>query len=289
MPDLDTQIVTSADGTPVEYLSAGSGPPVIVIPGALAMASDLTGFATLLARRHTVHVVQRRGRGGSGPQGDRYGIARECEDVEAVRARTGARLIFGHSFGGLVALRAACGSTAFDAVAVYEPGVSVSGSIPVDWIDRARQEVAAGADFEAFITFVSGVNPDQTGRLPRWLLRLILRRALPRAELRQNLALMPQAISEHAEVGRLDGRLADYREVAAATLIMRGKGRGTSRQAVALARLAETIPRAETMTFPKLGHFAPEREPDAIARSVLGFFADYPERLRQSASRATPL
>jgi pimeloyl-ACP methyl ester carboxylesterase len=289
MPDLDTQIVTSADGTPVEYLSAGSGPPVIVIPAALAVASDLTAFATLLARRHTVHVVQRRGRGGSGPQGERYGIARECEDVEAVRARTGARLIFGHSFGGLVALRAACGSTAFDAVAVYEPGVSVSGSIPVDWIGRARQEVAAGADLAAFITFVSGVNPDQTGRLPRWLLRLILRRALPRSELRQNLALMPQAISEHAEVGRLDGRLADYREVAAATLIMRGKGRGTSRQAVALARLAEKIPWAETMTFPKLGHFAPERTPDAIARSVLGFFADYPERLQQSASRTSPL
>jgi pimeloyl-ACP methyl ester carboxylesterase len=275
MPDLDTQLVTSADGTPVEYLSVGSGPPVIVIPGALAMARDLTAFAMLLAQRHTVHIVQRRGRGGSGPQGERYGIARECEDVEAVRARTGARLIFGHSFGGLVALRAACGSTAFDAVAVYEPGVSVSGSIPVDWIDRARQEVAAGADFEAFITFVSGVSPEQTGRLPRWLLRLILRRALPRVELRQNLALMPQAISEHTEVGRLDGRLADYREVAAATLIMRGKGRDTSRQAVALARLAETIPRAEAVTFPKLGHFAPERKPDAIAGSVLRFFVGH--------------
>ena len=162
------------------------------------MASDLAAFAALLARRHTVHVVQRRGRGGSGPQGERYGIERECEDIEAVRARTGARLIFGHSFGGLVALRAACGSAAFDAVAVYEPGVSVSGSIPVDWTDRARREVAAGADLEAFITFVRGVNSDQTGRVPRWLLRLILRRAIPRAELRQNLALMPQAISEHA-------------------------------------------------------------------------------------------
>ncbi|HET6193074.1 MAG TPA: alpha/beta hydrolase [Trebonia sp.] len=287
MPDLDTGVVTSADGTPVEYLSAGHGPPVIAVPGALAVASDLAAFAALVAGKHTVHVVQRRGRGGSGPQGDRYGIDRECEDIGAVRARTGARLIFGHSFGGLVALRAACGSTEFDAVAVYEPGVSVSGSIPVDWIDRARREVAAGADLEAFITFVSGVNPEQTGRLPRWLLRLILGRAIPRAELRQNLALMPQAISEHAVVGQLDDRLADYGEVAAATLIMRGKGRGTSRQAVALTRLAATIPRAETVTFPKLGHFAPQREPDAIARSVLGFFTDYPERLRQSAPRTT--
>jgi pimeloyl-ACP methyl ester carboxylesterase len=273
MPDLDTQTVASADGTPVDYLSVGSGPHVIVIPGALAVASDLAGFATLLAQRHTVHVVQRRGRGGSGPQGERYGIARECEDVEAVRARTGARLLFGHSFGGLVALRAARGSTEFDAVAVYEPGVSVSGSIPVDWIERARREVAAGADFESFITFVRGVNPDQAGRLPRWLLRLILRRALSRAELRQNLALMPQAITEHAVVGQLDTRFADYREVAAATLIMRGKGRGTSRTAVALAKLAETVPRAETMTFPTLDHFAPEHKSGEIAGPVLGFFA----------------
>ena len=96
MPDLDTWVLTSADGTAVEYLSVGRGPHVIVVPGALAMASDLAAFATLLAERHAVHVVQRRGRGGSGPQGDRYGIARECEDVEAVRARTSARLIFGN-------------------------------------------------------------------------------------------------------------------------------------------------------------------------------------------------
>jgi len=273
MPELHNSVVNSADGTPVEYLTVGYGPDAIVVPGALALAADLIPFASLLGQRHTVHVVQRRGRGGSGPQGDRYGIARECEDIEAVRAATGARLIFGHSFGGLVAMRAAVGSAALDAVAVYEPGISVNGSIPVDWIDRARQEVAAGADFEAFITFIRGVNPEETGRVPRWLLRLILRRALGPAELRQNLALMPQAISEHEEVGRLDTRLPDYREVAAPTLVMRGKGRATSRQAVALARLAETIPNAETMAFPKLDHFAPEKKPGEIASAVLRFFA----------------
>ena len=250
MPDLDTRVVTSADGTAVEYLSTGGGPPVIVVHGAIGTAASLEPFAAFLAGRHTVHLVQRRGRGGSGPQGDRYCIDRECEDIEAVRAATGTRLIFGHSFGGLVALRAACGSAAYDAVAVYEPAVSVNGSIPADWTGRARQEVMAGAGFEAFITFIRGVNPDQTGRVPRRLLRVILQHAIPRAEMRQNLAVMPEVITEHVEVGRLDGRLADYRDVAAATLIMRGKGRDTSRQAVALAQLAETIPHAETMTYP---------------------------------------
>jgi pimeloyl-ACP methyl ester carboxylesterase len=213
MPDLDTRLLASADGTPVEYLSVGRGPHVIVVPGALAIAADLTAFARLLAQRHTVHVMQRRGRGGSGPQGDRYGIARECEDIEAVRVRTGARLIVGHSFGGLA------------------------------------------------------------GRVPRRLLRVILRHAIPRAELQQNLALMPQAISEHAEVGRLDGRLADYREISAATLIMRGKGRSTGRQARTLARLADTIPHSQTVTFPKLDHFAPEKKPGEIADAVQRFFA----------------
>jgi pimeloyl-ACP methyl ester carboxylesterase len=288
MPDLDTRLLASADGTPVEYLSVGRGPDVIVVPGALAIASDLTAFAELLAQRHTVHLMQRRGRGGSGPQGDRYGIARECEDIEAVRARTGARLIVGHSFGGLVGLRAACGSAAFDAVAVYEPGVSVGGSIPVDWIDRARQEISAGADFEAFLTFVRGVSPDQAGRVPRRLLRVILRHAIPRAELQQNLTLMPQAIREHAEVGRLDGRLADYHEISAATLIMRGKGRRTGRQALALGRLADTIPHSHTMTFPRLDHFAPEKKPDEIADAVQRFFAGNPPLDARSRFQACP-
>jgi len=283
VPELYTQVATSADGTAVEYLSAGCGPDVIVVPGVLATASDMTTFAKLLARRFSVHVVQRRGRGGSGPQGERYGIARECEDIEAVRARTGARLIFGHSFGGLVALRSACGSAAFDAVAVYEPGISVSGSMPLGWTDRARREVSAGADFEALTTFVRGISPDPTRRVPRWLSRLVLRHAIPRAELRQNLALLPQAINEYAEAGSLDADFADYREVGAATLMMQGKGRETNRHAVAVARLAETIPHSETMTFPSLDHVAPAKKPAPIADAVQRFFAAHAQLNPRSA------
>jgi pimeloyl-ACP methyl ester carboxylesterase len=237
------------------------------------MAAVLAGLAALLADRHTVHVVQRRGRGGSGPQGDRYGMARECEDVEAVRARTGARLVFGHSYGGLIALRAVRGSAAFDTVAVYEPGVSVNGMMPVGWTDRARREVSAGADLEAFITYVRGLNPRHSGRMPRWLLRVMLPRTVPPAKLRQNVALMPQTVGEYVEAGRLDGRLADYRDVTAAALLLYCKGPGTTRHAVAVARLGETIPRAETVCFPELDHLAPENEPGQVADAVLRFFA----------------
>jgi pimeloyl-ACP methyl ester carboxylesterase len=68
------------------------------------MAADYAAFARALAERFTVHTIERRGRGESGPQGDDYSIVKECEDVLAVRAATGASLLVGHSYGGLVAL-----------------------------------------------------------------------------------------------------------------------------------------------------------------------------------------
>jgi pimeloyl-ACP methyl ester carboxylesterase len=272
-PSFDTRVLTSADGTPIEYLSAGRGPHVIVVPGALTVAADFVPFASALAARHTVHIVQRRGRGGSGPQGGNYSIERECEDIEALRALTGARLLFGHSYGGLVTLRAACGSDGYDAVAVYEPGISVDGSLPVGWVDRASQLVAADQNFDAFLTFISDINPDQTGRVPRWLLRAIIKRVIPRAKLRQYQELMPQALAEHAEIGRLDAHFADYRKVSAAALFMRGKAPAAGWQCVAPARLAALLPRTETVVFTKFNHFAPENKPAAIAEEVLRFFA----------------
>ncbi|MFI6324553.1 alpha/beta fold hydrolase [Nonomuraea sp. NPDC050556] len=281
MSELATDVLTSADGTAVEYLTVGQGPGVIVVPGALAVAADFTGFANLLAARYTVHVIQRRGRGGSGPQGERYGVERETEDVEAVRARTGARLIFGHSFGGLVALRAAIANPAYDAVAVYEPGVSVDGSIPTDWIRRSHRELIKGEGFEAFMSFARGINPDETGKLPRWILRIILRLAIPRHEMEQNIELMPQALNEHVEVGRYGDRLADYRAIAAPTLITRGKG--ATWQEVALRSLVATIPVTESATYAKLDHFAPEKKPAEIAETVLRFFAAHAKTdVRQS-------
>jgi predicted alpha/beta superfamily hydrolase len=39
-------------------------------------------------------------------------------------------LIVGHSYGGLIALEVARNNEAFNKIAVYEPGVSIDGSMP---------------------------------------------------------------------------------------------------------------------------------------------------------------
>src|ERR1700692_1657018 len=107
----NTQSVTgslrSRDGSQIGFLTVGEGPGVIVIPGALTTAREFGSFARPLGAEHfTVHTIERRGRGTSGPQGDDYSIVKEVEDVLALQEMTGARFLVGHSYGGLVALEA---------------------------------------------------------------------------------------------------------------------------------------------------------------------------------------
>src|ERR1700731_32508 len=99
--------VISKDGTVISYKSTGEGPGVIVLHGALSSSDDFSHFAQELADSFTVHVIDRRGRGMSGPQGNEYSIRKECEDITVVQEATGAAFLFGHSFGGLVALETA--------------------------------------------------------------------------------------------------------------------------------------------------------------------------------------
>src|SRR5690348_9510455 len=126
-----SHVVHSRDGTRIGYLSVGTGPAVLVIPGVLSMAADYLAFARALGEHFTVHIIERRGRGVSSPQGDQYSIDQEWDDLRAVQRETRAAYFVGHSFGGLVTLEAARGNSALKKIAVYEPGVSIDGSIPM--------------------------------------------------------------------------------------------------------------------------------------------------------------
>jgi pimeloyl-ACP methyl ester carboxylesterase len=187
-----TEVVASADGTEIAYRAVGKGPAVLVVPGALEVATEFDAFARELAHRFSVHTIERRGRGESGPQGDDYSIDRECEDVAALQAATDATFLFGHSFGGLIALEAARRNKAFGKVAVYEPGVSIDGSIDMSWAPACEAQLARSQHLDAFITFARGINPETTGKAPRWLLRLILPVAIRKREREQKYGSCPR-------------------------------------------------------------------------------------------------
>ena len=79
-------------------------------------------------RRIKVHVMERRGRPGSGPQRPAHSLDDECADLAAVTAATGSAAVFGHSFGGLVVLETARRRPIFEEVFVYDPGVPSAGN-----------------------------------------------------------------------------------------------------------------------------------------------------------------
>lgn len=122
----------SEDGTVIAYHSVGAGPGCVVVGGVLSDGSNYLHLAEALAEQYTVHVMERRGRPGSGPQRPEHSIEDECADLIAVATATDSRSAFGHSLGGLVVLETARRQPIFDELFVYEPGCRCAdGSQPV--------------------------------------------------------------------------------------------------------------------------------------------------------------
>jgi pimeloyl-ACP methyl ester carboxylesterase len=269
----DTRTAVSEDGTTIGYHTTGIGPGIIVIPGAMSTADDYDAFATELATNFTVHTIERRGRGVSGPQGPHYRISKECEDVAAVTAQTGARYLVGHSYGGLIALEAARGNTALTKLAVYEPGVSVDGLIPMSWIPSYQQSLAEHKYLDAFAQFSVGAGPRRARGMPIWGMKLALLLAM-RANRRQKMyRLLAANLLEHQEIARLDNTYGNYRDVSAPTLLMFGARSDLPYVTPAIERLTEVLPTSEQRQFPNLNHFGPDKKgPREVAAAIRQYF-----------------
>jgi pimeloyl-ACP methyl ester carboxylesterase len=268
-----THTVLSRDRATISYLSLGSGPAVLLIPGALSVAADYRRLASELAENYTIHIIERRGRGLSSPQGADYSMTKECEDVRAVQGQTGACLLIGHSFGGLIALEVARHNDTFEKIAVYEPGVSIDGSISMEWVPGYEQKLAEKNDFDAFVEFSRATGPDRARRVPHWLMKQLLRLFISADERRQMLGLLPENLREHQEVARLDSTYENYRAISAQVLLMYG-GKSSSKWVdTAMEQLATVLPHASTREFPALDHFGLEKKgAREVAEAVSKYF-----------------
>ncbi|WP_232700395.1 alpha/beta fold hydrolase [Halobacterium wangiae] len=141
--------VVSADGTEIAYEARGDGRPVVLVHGIAGSKRSWRTVPSRLADDYRVVAMDRRGRGDSG-DGESYALEREVEDVHAVLdaaeadADAGDPVLFGHSYGGLVALAAAAGED-LAGLLVYEPAV-VAGDHPggVQRAARMRDLLDAG-------------------------------------------------------------------------------------------------------------------------------------------------
>ena len=268
-----THAVVSQDGAMISYLTMGSGPAVLVIPGTLSLAGGYAAFGSALAEQFTVHLMDRRGHGVSSPQGADYSMRKECEDVLALQHKTGAAFLVGHSFGGLVALEAARNNPELSKIAVYDPAVSIEGSIPMGWIPRYQQKLGEQKYLDAFVEYVRANGPRYTRIVPRWYIKLLLPLIMNPLERKQRLGLLQECLREYQEEARLDSTYDHYREIAAGVLLMYGGKSASTWLLLAMERLAAVLPQSETQAFPKLDHFGiDQKAPGEVAQAVTCFF-----------------
>jgi pimeloyl-ACP methyl ester carboxylesterase len=177
---LQTGAAFSADGTTISYLSVGNGPGLILVGGVLSTASAYLPLADALAEQFTVHAINRRGRPPSGPQRPGHSIEKESADLLAVAIATQARAAFGHSFGGLVVLETARHHTIFDDIYLYEPGVSIAGSLDRAWLHRYDYLLQQGDRRGAFAWMVksAGFAPRALAAMPLWCVKSTMRLAI---------------------------------------------------------------------------------------------------------------
>lgn len=264
--------IRSADGTGISVLKVGAGEPLIVVGGVLSTAANYVALAQALAARFEVHIVDRRGRGDSGAMGAAYSIHKETQDLLAVLARTGATRVFGHSYGGLIALETAKHAPELTDLAVYEPGVSIAQHpIPTAWMPVYEAMLAAGDARGAFAYFVqqAGHVPEITRKLPLAFLKGAMRAAIREPRWREMEALLEANLVEHRQIAALDGTIASYEAIAADVLLLGGAKSPTGATAP-LRALAEVIPDSRLALLHGLRHNAPDDQaPERVAAAVI--------------------
>jgi pimeloyl-ACP methyl ester carboxylesterase len=286
-----TGSVVSQDGTTIGYRQYGHGPGLVLEQGGMGSAHNFHQLAGRLSDTFTVYVPDRRGRGLSGPFGRDYSIKKDVEDVEALLAKTGAHTLFGLSTGGLIALQAALTLPTIHKVAIYEPGLSINGSTPLDWVARYDKEMAQGKVAAALITGMLGaqMGPPIMKYIPRPLLEAFTNRLLaqedkngsgeylPMRELAPTLQFDGQLLIE------MSGTLERFRAMQAKVLLL-GGSKSAAFQKASLDALEKVLPHVSRIEFPGLDHAGawnydrqrnPGGQPALVAQALRRFLPEH--------------
>lgn len=265
--------VTSADGTTIGYRQIGSGPGLIILHGGARASHHYLRLVEMLSDSYTVYLPDRRGRGLSGPKGEDYSISREIEDLRVLLQKTNARMLFGHSAGGFIALEAAM-ALPVEKLALYEPAVSIDGSIDFGWIRPLEEALARDDGAAAFVFLAQGLHLNWMSALPFWFWYPLARLALRDAEGREMVSLVPTIVWEAKEIQRLDSTYKKYRSISASTLLLNGSKSPAYLRNI-LPTLAKTIPHARHIELAGLNHNAPDQDaPEQIAQELKRFFSE---------------
>jgi pimeloyl-ACP methyl ester carboxylesterase len=251
--------VASCDGVEISVQKAGSGPPLLLIHGALLNGALSWGAVTpKLAEHFTVYAMDRRGRAPSGDAKE-YSIENEADDiVRVVEAIGGPVVVLSHSYGALASLEALDRLDAVSHLILYEPPVALK---PRDPAIVAKLEQALEAnDREQLVTVFLrdqiGVPPDVIARMaasPIWPIVLQISPTLPRET---------QGVNTYTPSPE---RLANWKTPT--TLLLGSETVGLLRDAAFFVR--DAIPGCRLVILEGQGHGAMLDAPEFFANKIL--------------------
>ncbi len=260
--------VASRDGTEIGYFSSGSGPPLLLVHGALGDHSRWDGLRPLLEPHVTMHAMDRRGRGASS-DAESYSGEREAEDVAAVvesiaRASGTKVAVWGSSGGASMALAAAQLTNEIGRLVLFEPPGPAQGSLMARLADELDALLAAGDREGVLVTAyragleLSDEQIEQLRSAPAWPNRLAAAHTVPR-ELRTSADLL----FEHA------------RNTAAPTLVIVGGATAEAFRTTADSVIA-ALPDASLIEIDGQGHGAELGAAELVVGHVLQFLGRAP-------------
>jgi pimeloyl-ACP methyl ester carboxylesterase len=251
----------------------------VLLHGAMQSSASQLDLARLLADRFRVHLVDRRGHGGSGSHRAAPYTAREVADLGAVLGATGATRVFGVSSGAIVAARAALTDARITALALFEPPLPIEGSLDLGLLARFDDLMATDDLPRAMGVAMKAaeMGPSWMFGLPVGVLAAASRRALRSPATVEAVRALPAdfgIVRENAD------RVRDFAAIRAATLVISGTAtRPYLRRAS--AELAAVVPGARHELLAGQWHGVTQNRadrgrPELVAPVLQQFFESVP-------------
>jgi len=254
------QTVTSADGTSIAFERHGEGPPLILLHGG-SSPQYWKPIVPRFAEDYTVIIPHRRGVGESG-DAEEYSLDRGVEDLRAViDAVDGTPILFGHSFGGLLAVEAAR-TVAIEKLIAYEPAVLVGKyREQADLASQMQARIDDGDRRQAMKFYIrevmhGGDIHDLDGWLADWPPWPDI------VALTENIARINRTIEQYRLPGSLD--------IDVPTLLLTGT-EGPPHLRDGIRAVEGALSDSQFVEFEGVGHGGPTEAPDRVTSEVRAF------------------
>lgn len=254
------QTVTSADGISIAFERHGEGPPLILLHGGSA-PQYWKPVVPRFAEDYTVIIPHRRGVGKS-DDSEEYSLARGVEDIRAViDAVDGAPILFGHSFGGLLAIETAR-TAPVEKLIAYEPAVLVGEyRQQADLASQMQERIDDGDRRQAMKFYIREViHGGDIDDLDAWLAEWPPWPDI--VALTENIARINRTIEQY--------RLPDSLDIDAPVLLLTGT-EGPPHLRDGIRAVDEALSDSQFVEFEGVGHGGPTEAPDRVTSEVRGF------------------